>query len=43
MKYAVEMGSGAMICISSLIKTGSGIQILIRGIHRQHEDRISVL
>jgi hypothetical protein len=31
MKYAVEMGSGAMIYIPSLIKTGSGIQTLIRG------------
>jgi hypothetical protein len=35
MKYAVEMGSGAMMYISSLIKTGSGIQKLIWGIHRQ--------
>jgi hypothetical protein len=25
MKYAVEMGSGAMIYIPSFIKTGSGI------------------
>jgi hypothetical protein len=29
MKYAVEMGEGAMICIPSFIKTGSGIQKLI--------------
>jgi hypothetical protein len=29
MKYAVEMGSGAMICIPSFIKTGSGIQKLM--------------
>jgi hypothetical protein len=29
MKYAVEMGSGAMIYIPSFIKTGSGIQKLI--------------
>jgi hypothetical protein len=29
MKYAVEMGSGAIICIPSFIKTGSGIQKLI--------------
>jgi hypothetical protein len=39
MKYAVEMGSGAMIYISSFIKTGSGIQKLIGGdtqTHRQH-------
>jgi hypothetical protein len=33
MKYAVEMGSGAMICITSFIKIGSGVQKLIRGIH----------
>jgi hypothetical protein len=26
MKYAVKMGSGAMICKSSLIKSGSVIQ-----------------
>jgi hypothetical protein len=31
MKYAVEMGSGAMICIPSFIKTGTGIQKLIEG------------
>jgi hypothetical protein len=34
MKYTVEMGSGAMIYISSFIKIGSGIQKLIDGIHR---------
>jgi hypothetical protein len=32
MKYAVEMGPGAMIYIPS-----SGVQVLIRGIHR-HPD-----
>jgi hypothetical protein len=31
MKYAAEMGSGALICIASFIKTGSGIQKLIGG------------
>jgi hypothetical protein len=31
MKYAVEMGSGAMTYIPSLIKIGSGIQQLIEG------------
>jgi hypothetical protein len=31
MKYAVEMDSGAMICIPVLIKTGSGIQKLMGG------------
>jgi hypothetical protein len=43
MRYAVEMGSGAMICIPSLIKIGSGIQKLIRGdtqTHEQHGDLI---
>jgi hypothetical protein len=37
MKYAVEMGSGAMMYISSFIKIGSGIQKLIEGIKR-HRD-----
>jgi hypothetical protein len=32
MKYAVEMGSGAMMHIPSLIKIGSGIQKWIWGI-----------
>jgi hypothetical protein len=31
MKYAVEMGSGAMIYISSFIKVGSAIQNLMGG------------
>jgi hypothetical protein len=31
MKYAVEMGSGGMICIPSFIKIGSGIQKLMGG------------
>jgi hypothetical protein len=31
MKYAVEMGSGSTISTSRFIKTGSGIQKLIRG------------
>jgi hypothetical protein len=34
MKYAIEMGSGAMIYVSSFIKIGSNIQKLIEGIHR---------
>jgi hypothetical protein len=33
MKQAVEMGSGVMIYIPSFIKTGSGIQKLLGGIH----------
>jgi hypothetical protein len=35
MKYAVEMGSGAMMYIPNFIKTGSGIQYFIAGKHRQ--------
>jgi hypothetical protein len=34
MKYAVERGSDVMIYITNFIKIGSGIQKLIRGIHR---------
>jgi hypothetical protein len=37
MKYAFDMGSGAMICIQSSIKTGSGTKKFIRGIHRDAE------
>jgi hypothetical protein len=33
MKYAVDMGSGAMIYIPIITTTGSGIQKLIRGGH----------
>jgi hypothetical protein len=33
MKYAVEMGSGAMMYIPSFMKIGSGIQKLMGGIH----------
>jgi hypothetical protein len=48
MKYAVDMGSGAMIYIPSFIKIGSDIQKLIGGwgdsqAHREHGDRISLL
>jgi hypothetical protein len=47
MNYAVEMGSGALICISSFIKIDSAIQKLIGGIHirihRQQGDLISLL
>jgi hypothetical protein len=46
MKYAVEMGSGAMMYVPSLIKIGSGIQRLLRGdthTDRQHGDLISLL
>jgi hypothetical protein len=43
MKYAVEMGSGAMIYIPSFIKIGSGVQKLIGegGIYR-HTDSIEI-
>jgi hypothetical protein len=34
MKYAVEMGSAAVIYILNFIKTGSRIRKLIRRIHR---------
>jgi hypothetical protein len=48
MKYFIEMDSGAMICIPSFIKIGSGIQNLVGGFtytqtHRQHCDHISLL
>jgi hypothetical protein len=45
MKYAVEIGSGAMIYIPNFIKIGSGIQRLKGGInkYRQHGDLISPL
>jgi hypothetical protein len=41
MKYAVEVGSGAMIYIPGFIKFGSGIQNLIGGIHR-HTDSMEI-
>jgi hypothetical protein len=41
MKYAVEMGSDAMICIPSAIKIVSGIQKLIGGI-RRHTDNMEI-
>jgi hypothetical protein len=41
MKYVVEMSSGAMIHISSVIKIGSAR--VDTQTHRQHGDRISVL
>jgi hypothetical protein len=43
MKYAVEMGSGAMIYIPSFIKICSGTQKLIGADSRtQHCDRVSL-
>jgi hypothetical protein len=41
MKYAVQMGSDAMIYITSFMKFGSGIQKLIRG--RGYTDRQTML
>jgi hypothetical protein len=41
MKYAFEMGSGAMMHIPSFIKTGSGIQKLMEGIHGPHKPTFS--
>jgi hypothetical protein len=38
-KYAVEMGSSAMIYMPSFMKTGSGIQNLMGGIHRHKQER----
>jgi hypothetical protein len=38
MKYAVKMGSDAMIYVPSFMKIGSGIQNLIAGTCR-HTDR----
>jgi hypothetical protein len=46
MKYAIEMGSDAMICIPSFREIGSGIQKLIGGgeqTHRQHGSLISII
>jgi hypothetical protein len=42
MKYAVEMGSDAMIYIPSFIRNGSGIDTT-RYTHRQQGDLISLL
>jgi hypothetical protein len=45
MKYAVNMGSGAVICIPCLMKIDSGIQKLMGGggsqTYRQHGEIIS--
>jgi hypothetical protein len=43
MKYAVEMGLGAMMYIPSFVKIGSDIQKLIGCIHRETGDLISLL
>jgi hypothetical protein len=43
MKYTVEMGSGAMTYVPSFTKTGSAIRRLMREMHRQNRDPISLL
>jgi hypothetical protein len=44
MKYAVEMGPGAMIYVPNFIKIGPAIQKLIGGVHRHTDsDRICLL
>jgi hypothetical protein len=40
MKYAVEMGSGAMICTPSYIQIGSGIPKLIGAIHTHTDSMV---
>jgi hypothetical protein len=35
MKYTVEMASDGMIYVSSFMKTGSGIQVMLRLLPRQ--------
>jgi hypothetical protein len=51
MKYAVELGSGAMLCKPGLIKIGSGVHRLLRGntstqvgsqSHTEQDDLISL-
>jgi hypothetical protein len=42
MKYAVQMGSGAITYIPSFIKIGSAIQKFIWGIHR-HTDSLEIV
>jgi hypothetical protein len=41
MKYAAEMGSGAMIFIPSFIKIGSGIGNLVWGIQWETDSMVS--
>jgi hypothetical protein len=40
MKYAVEMGLGAMIHTPSIIKIDLGIQNFIRGISRHTDSKV---
>jgi hypothetical protein len=41
MKYAVEIGSGAMIYIPIFLKIGSGVQRLI-GVTHKHTHRLEI-
>jgi hypothetical protein len=41
MKYGVEIGSGAMICMPVFIKISAGIQKLINGYTWTHSNLIS--
>jgi hypothetical protein len=40
MKCTIGMGLGAVICISSFVKTCSGIENLIRGMHRHTDSTV---
>jgi hypothetical protein len=42
MKYVVEIGSGAVICIQSFIKIASGIQKLMGGGMHRHIERMEI-
>jgi hypothetical protein len=42
MKYIVEITTDGMIYVLNVMKTGSGIQVILRLLPRQHE-RLSVL
>jgi hypothetical protein len=42
MTYTIDMSSGATIYVPSFIETGSGIQKLIWGVHRQLGDLVSL-
>jgi hypothetical protein len=42
MKYALEMGSSAMIYIPSIIKIGTGIKKMKGGTHRRYGGLISL-
>jgi hypothetical protein len=42
MKYAIEMGSGAMIYVPDFRRTGSGIQILMgEGASQTHSTQVT--